>query len=113
MSIVSRKPVLNNRGDVDPGNPSGVSDGSIQDFSESDAYVGLAPGAFPAAPGANPSGAASGGSTLTVGSGRGIIFQDSFDSSCTQAFINCVVAAQETYRNLFSNNITLKFDFTE
>lgn len=61
-----------------------------------------------------PSSSASGSTSATISkAGNGLVFVDSFDSTCTQAFINCVEAAQETYLNLFNNSITLDFNFTE
>jgi hypothetical protein len=49
--------------------------------------------------------------TQTVGSGSGIIFNDTFESSCSQAYINCVISAENALRSLFTNNITLNLDF--
>jgi hypothetical protein len=54
----------------------------------------------------------SGSTTLTVGSGSGIIFKNTFDSSCTQAYINCVVAAEDAIRSQWINSITLNLDFS-
>jgi hypothetical protein len=50
--------------------------------------------------------------TLTVGSGGGIIFNNTFDSTCSQAYINCVVAAENAIRGQWTNSITLNLDFT-
>ncbi len=52
-------------------------------------------------------------STVTVGSGSGIIFNDTFDSSCSQAYINCVIAAENAIRSQWTNSITLNLDFNE
>jgi hypothetical protein len=59
------------------------------------------------------SGSGSSGSTsLTVGAGSGIVFKDTFDSSCSQAYINCVVAAENAIRGLWTNSITFNLDFS-
>jgi len=50
--------------------------------------------------------------TLTVGSGGGIIFKNTFDSTCSQAYINCVVAAENALRGQWTNSITLNLDFS-
>jgi hypothetical protein len=50
--------------------------------------------------------------TQTVGAGSGMIFNDTFDSSCSQAYKNCVIAAENFLRSEFSNNVTLNLYFT-
>jgi hypothetical protein len=59
-----------------------------------------------------PGGGSPGPTTLTVGSGGGIIFKNAFDSTCSQAYINCVVAAENAIRGQWTNSITLNLDFT-
>jgi hypothetical protein len=55
---------------------------------------------------------ASGGNTFeTVGSGGGIIFNDTFTANCSQAYIACVVAAENAIRSLWTNSVTLNVTF--
>ena len=49
---------------------------------------------------------------LQVG-GVGLIFKNSFDSSCSAQFEACVVAAEETLEGLFTNPIVLNVSFSE
>jgi hypothetical protein len=50
--------------------------------------------------------------TQTVGSGNGMIFKNTFDSSCSQSFINCVDTAENFLRSEFNNSISLNLNFT-
>jgi hypothetical protein len=54
-----------------------------------------------------------GPTTITVGAGDGgMVFKDSFDSSCTQAYITCVVDAENAIIDQWINPITLNLDFS-
>jgi hypothetical protein len=108
------------RGDLDSGDafvPVSPADGSSTNVSSTN-VLGQAPlnGAAnttlsPVAAVLSASGS-SGSTTLTVGSGSGIIFKNTFDSSCSQAYINSVVAAENAIRSQWTNSITLNLDFT-
>jgi hypothetical protein len=45
--------------------------------------------------------------------GSGLVFNNNFDSTCTQQFKNCVVAAESTLSTLFTNSLTVYVSFTE
>jgi hypothetical protein len=44
--------------------------------------------------------------------GSGLVFNNTFDSTCTQQYINCVVAAEYTLSTLFTNSLTVSVSFT-
>jgi hypothetical protein len=98
------------RGDLDFGDTSvPVSAATVQAPGPID--VG-AKATLSSAVAAVPAASSSGSTTLTVGSGSGIIFKDTFDSTCSQNYINCVVAAENDIRSHWTNSITLNLDFT-
>jgi hypothetical protein len=46
-------------------------------------------------------------------SGSGLVFNNTFEASCTTAYINCIVAAESELSSLFSNAVTINEDFTQ
>ncbi len=54
-----------------------------------------------------------GETTVTVDSGTGIIFNNTFYSSCSQAYIDCIIAAENEISDTWSNSFTLNLSFDE
>ncbi len=87
-----------------------ASDSAADPASPTTAFAApLAPWRLTAAP------QTTGGSTVVVSSpgGSGMVFNDSFDSTCTAKFEACVVAAEKTLEGLFTNPIVFNVKFTE
>jgi hypothetical protein len=54
-----------------------------------------------------------GPATSQVGTKGGLLFNNTFDSTCSQGYINCVTAAEKTLSTLFTNSLTVSVQFTE
>ena len=68
----------------------------------------------PSAPTSAASGSSSGGTgQITGGSGGGLVFNNTFNSSCTAAYKACVVAAEDELSTLFTNSDTINLSFHE
>jgi hypothetical protein len=74
------------------------------------------PSAFVSGDWSSPSSSAtssSGTSTIVSTSGSGLVFDNTYDSSCTAAFEACIVAAEEQLESLFTNSDTIVVTFYE
>ena len=61
----------------------------------------------------SPTSAASGAS-VTIGTpSSGLVFVNTYESSCTAAFEACIVSAEEELESLFTNSVTLNVTFQE
>jgi hypothetical protein len=45
--------------------------------------------------------------------GSGLVFNNTYDASCTQQYINCIVAAEQQLEGLFTNPVTINIKFAE
>ncbi len=98
-----------------------ASESSISDLSQYHATAGSGeissptPAVFTGFSGGGSGGVAtgaSGGDTyMTVGSAGGIVFDDTFTANCSQAYINCVVAAEDAITSLWTNPVTINVTF--
>jgi hypothetical protein len=61
----------------------------------------------------SPTSAASGASVTISTPGSGLVFVNTYESSCTAAFEACIVAAEEELESLFTNSVTLNVTFQE
>ena len=55
----------------------------------------------------------SGGSVVVSTPGSGLVFDNTYTTSCTAAFEDCIVAAEDQLESLFTNSITLNITFQE
>jgi hypothetical protein len=52
--------------------------------------------------------------TQTVSTpGSGLVFSNTYTANCSQQYINCIVAAEDTYESLWSNSLTVNITFDE
>jgi Ca2+-binding RTX toxin-like protein len=52
--------------------------------------------------------------TQTVStSGSGLVFNNTYTANCSQQYISCIVAAENTYESLWSNSLTVNITFDE
>ena len=45
--------------------------------------------------------------------GSGLMFNNTFDASCTSAYIACIVSAEDELESLFTNSVTINESFSE
>ena len=43
----------------------------------------------------------------------GLIFNNTYTANCSQQYISCIVAAENTYESLWSNSLTINITFDE
>jgi hypothetical protein len=91
--------------------------GSLGDSSPSHSSVSAASGSSPggSVPSASAaSGPSLGGSSQTVSmAGSGLVFNNTYDASCSAQFIACIVSAEDELESLFTNSITINESFCE
>src|SRR5580704_13640655 len=52
--------------------------------------------------------------TQTVSTpGSDLVFNNTYTANCSQQYINCIVAAENTYESLWSNSLTVNITFDE
>jgi hypothetical protein len=52
--------------------------------------------------------------TQTVSTpGSGLVFNNTYTANCSQQYISCIVAAENTYESLWSNPLTVNITFDE
>ena len=52
--------------------------------------------------------------TQTVSTpGSGLVFNNNYDASCSTAFINCIVLAEQQLERLWTNAVTVNINFQE
>jgi hypothetical protein len=52
--------------------------------------------------------------TQTVSTpGSGLVFNNTYTANCSQQYISCIVAAEDTYESLWSNSLTVNITFDE
>jgi hypothetical protein len=76
------------------------------------AGAGSSPGAVPTATEASGF-SSSGGSAIVSTPGSGLVFVNTYESSCTAAFEACIVSAEDELESLFTNSVTLNVTFQE
>src|SRR5471032_1358478 len=67
-------------------------------------------GAGPSGNGGDPSGGV--GGTFTIGGLGGITFINTYDETVSQAYINCITAAENIFAGTFTDHVTIKLSFT-
>ncbi len=64
--------------------------------------------------GSAASGPSLGGSSQIVSmSGSGLVFNNTYDASCSAAYIACIVSAEDELESLFTNSVTINESFSE